>query len=321
MKLAFLTQARPEMLARIPKDMPHVVVFAGPDGQYSPEALAKVADVDALVVAAEPVHEQLLAACKRLKIVQRLGVGYNTLDLAAIGKRGIPACNVAGVNKEAVAEHGMTLICALAKRLREADAITREANWAGSRLLTKTTFELNGKTLGIVGFGDTGTNLARRARAFGMKIVYNDIRTIDPQVVAEYGATFMEKDDLFAKSDVVSVSVDLNDSSRGMVDARRLRLMKRGAIFVCCARGNIVDEAALRDVLVDGHLHGAGIDVFSHEPLHPDNPLLTAPNCLMTAHVAGVVPEASERSWSRAMENMRRVVGLGEKPQWVLNGV
>lgn len=321
MKVAILTKARPELMARIPPDLPYVLVEAGPDGRYSPEALAKVADVDAFLVSAEPVHEQLLAAAPRLKIVQRMGVGYNTLDLEACHKRGVPCCNVAGVNKEAVAEHGMTLIAALAKNLREAEALTRKGDWAGARVLTRRSFELNGRTIGIVGLGDTGSNLARRAKAFNMRILYNDIRRIDPLLVAELEATFMEKDELFRSADVVSINTDLNDETHGMVDARRLALMKPTALLVCCARGHIIDEAALREALDAGRIAGAGIDVFSEEPLDPANPLLGAKNCLLTAHIAGVNPETGIRSITMSLENVRAVVERGQKPKWVVNGV
>jgi phosphoglycerate dehydrogenase-like enzyme len=321
LKVALLTQARPEVMARIPADLTHVVLHAGPDGRYSDADLAQVADVDAFLVAAEPVHDQLLDAAPRLKIVQRMGVGYNTLDLEACARRGIPCCNVAGVNKEVVAEHGMALIAALAKNLREADALTRKADWPGARLLTKRSFELYEKTLGIVGLGDTGSNLARRAKAFDMKIVYNDIRPIDRNLVEDLEATFLEKDELFRTADVVSINTDLNDQSRSMVDARRIALMKPTALLVCCARGHIVDEQALADALNAGRIAGAGIDVFTAEPIAEDNPLLTARNCLLTAHIAGVNPESGARAITRALDNVRAVVQRGEKPQWVLNGV
>jgi phosphoglycerate dehydrogenase-like enzyme len=320
-KVAFLTKARPEVLQRIPKDLPHVILAAGPGDRYSEADLAKVSDVEAFLVSAEPVHDQLLAAAPKLKIVQRMGVGYNTLDLDACARRGIPCCNVAGVNKEAVAEHGMTLILALVKNLREAVALTRQADWAGARVLTKRSHELYNKTIGIVGLGDTGSNLARRAKAFDMKIAYNDIRPIDPRIVQELDATFLEKDDLFRTADVVSINTDLNDESRGMVDARRLALMKPGAYLVCCARGFIVDEQALRDALDSERLAGAGIDVFTEEPIVADNPLRGARNCLITAHVAGVNPESGARAIALSIENVRDVVERGRKPKWVVNGV
>ncbi|MDH4246508.1 MAG: D-glycerate dehydrogenase [Deltaproteobacteria bacterium] len=319
MKIGYLTQARPEMLARIPGEIPHVVAYAGPDGVYAPDMLARLADVDAFMVAAEPVNAQLLAACPKVKIVQRMGVGYNTLDLPAIAQRGIPACNVAGVNKEAVAEHAMALILALAKQLPAADRLTRECRWPEARLLTQRSFELLGKTLGIIGLGATGTELARRAQAFGMRILYNDIRTIDPALVEELGAQFLEKDALIAQADILSIHTDLNPTSRGLLDAGRIERMKRGAFLVCCARGGIVDEQALCRALESGHLAGAGMDVYAVEPPPPGHPLLRAPNILCTSHTAGVNPETSARAFALALDNVRAVVERDEQPRWTLN--
>jgi phosphoglycerate dehydrogenase-like enzyme len=321
MKIAYLSKARPELLSRIDPSIPHVFVEAREDGTYSPEALARVADVDAFIVSAEPINEQILAAAKKLKIVQRLGVGYDSLDLEAARKRGIPCCNVAGVNKEAVAEHTLGMILALAKNLKEADRLTRAADWGAARLLTKRSFELKGKTLGIVGFGAIGTSLARRARAFEMPIVYNDIRPIDPKEIEATGARFLEKPELFSTADIVSIHTTLNPTTRNLVDAALIGRMKPTALLACAARGNIVDEAALRDALNAGRIAGAAMDVFSVEPVPPDNPLLHAQNVLISSHLAGMSKESSTRGMTWALENIRRVVERGEPPQWVVNGV
>ncbi|HKI99312.1 MAG TPA: NAD(P)-dependent oxidoreductase [bacterium] len=321
MKIAYLAKARPDLQEMIPPDVEPVMLQSGPGGVYSDDALAQVADADALVISMEPVNEQILAACKQLKIVQRLGVGYETLDLQAAAKRGIPCCNVPGANKEAVAEHGMTLLMALTRRLLEADRLTHELKWAEARLLTQHTFELYGKSIGIVGLGNTGSQLARRARAFGMRVYYNDIREIDVETIEATGAQFMEKDELFRTADIISVNTDLNDTTRNMIDARALALMKPSTLLVCCARGGIIDEAALRDALDSDRLAGAGIDVFSVEPIVKDNPLLDAKNCIVTSHVAGVTDETTRRIFEWAHDNVRAVVERGEKPRWVLNGV
>jgi len=305
----------------IPPDVEPIVLQSGPGGVYSDDALAQVADVDALVISMEPVNEQMLAACQRVKIVQRLGVGYETLDLQAAAQRGIPCCNVPGANKEAVAEHGMTLMMALTRRVLESDRLTRDLKWAEARLLTHETFELHGKTIGIVGLGNTGSQLAKRARAFGMRIVYNDIREIEAETIESVGAQFMEKEQLFREADIISINTDLNDQSRNMIDAEALALMKPKALLVCCARGGIIDEPALRDALDAGRLGGAGIDVFSEEPIKLDNPLLAAKNCIVTSHVAGVTDETTRRIFQWAHDNVRAVVERGEKPRWVLNGV
>jgi len=321
MKIAYLVKARPDLKARIPPDVEGVVLEAGPGGVYSQDALAQVADADAFVVSMEPVNEPLLAAAKQLKIVQRLGVGYETLDLKAAAKRGIPCCNVEGVNKEAVAEHGMTLILAVNRHLLDADRMVREGQWGDSRLLMKTTFEMDGKTMGIIGLGNTGSSLARRCKAFGMRIVYNDVRPIDPALIAELDATFLPKEEIFRQADVISVNTDLNETTRNMINAETLSMMRPHTVFVCCARGGIVDEPALRDALNAGRIAGAGIDVFETEPILKDNPLFSAKNIVLTSHVAGVTEETTQRTFEWAHENVRRVVLRGEKPCWVRNGV
>ena len=321
MKIAYLVKARPDLKSFIPPDVEGVVLEAGPGGVYAQDALAQVADVDAFVVSMEPVNEPLLAAAKKLKIVQRLGVGYETLDLKAAAKRGIPCCNVEGVNKEAVAEHGMTLILAVNRHLLDADTMVREGKWGDSRLLMKTTFEMNGKTMGIIGLGNTGSSLVRRCKAFGMRIVYNDVRPIDPAVIAELDATFLPKEEIYRKADVISVNTDLNDTSRNLINGETLSMMRPHAIFVCCARGGIVDEPALRDALNAGRIAGAGIDVFETEPILKNNPLFSAKNIVLTSHVAGVTDETTRRIADWAHENVRRVVLRGEKPRWVRNGV
>jgi phosphoglycerate dehydrogenase-like enzyme len=321
MKIAYLMRLRPDLEDKIPEDVDGVVMYVGDDGRYTDENLARVADADAFVVSAEPVNEQIIAAAPALKIVQRLGVGYDTLDLEALARAGVPACNIEGVNKEAVAEHGMALMLSLAKHLVDQHNFTRAADWKSARTLTMSAFELKDKTLGIIGLGNTGTALARRARAFEMNIIYNDVRNIDESVVNELGARSVSKDELFASADVVSVNTDLNDSTRGMVSAEMLARMQPHALYICCARGGITDEPALRAALDEGRIAGAGIDVFDPEPVHADNVLLHAPNCVVSSHVAGVTSDTTARTWEWAHDNVRAVVLRGERAQWIRNGL
>jgi len=321
MKIAYLASGRPDLEAMIPADSDHVIVAAGTDGQYSPDDLERIADVDAFIVSMEPVHEQILAAAKNLKIVQRLGAGYETLDLEAAARRGIPCCNIEGVNKEAVAEHCMTLILALSKCLFKAESLTRQCQWAEARWLTRQSSELKDKTIGIIGLGNTGSALARRARAFEMRILYNDIREIDPELVRDLEATFVEKPELFRVADIVSINTDLNPSSRNIANTETLAMMKPTALLICCARGGVLDEAALRDTLNRGGIAAAGIDVFEKEPIKPDNPLLQAENVILTSHIAGMTKQTSQRIFDWAYENVRAVVEGGERPRWVRNGV
>lgn len=322
MKLAVLVKNRPELLEQIPAGLNFVVRATEEDNRsWSEDTLAAMADVDALLPVSEPVDEILLAAAKRVRIVQRPAVGYESVDLEATRRRGIPCCNVAGVNKESVAEWCLAAMLGLAKQLREGVHRTRAADWIGARIVTERAFELYGKTLGIVGLGHSGSTLAHSGRAFGMRIVYNDIRSIDADVLADLDATFLEKDALFAQADVVSVNTPLDADTHGMVNAALLARMKPSALLIVSARGNLVDETALAQALHEGRIAGAGLDVFSTEPVPPDNPLLGAPNTILTAHVAGPTPEAAKRTWKLAIENVRRVVELGERPLWIVNGV
>ncbi|MGH1359330.1 MAG: NAD(P)-dependent oxidoreductase [Burkholderiaceae bacterium] len=321
MKIAYLIRNRPDLEDAMPADVEGIWMHAGEGGRYSEVDLARLGEVEAFVIGMEPVHEQILAAAPKLKIVQRLGVGFETLNLKDCAAHGVPACNIEGVNKEAVAEHAMMFMLALAKKLPEANAATQKADWLAARRLTPSTFELKGKTLGIIGFGNTGSQLALRAKAFEMDLLYNDPRDVNDALAASIGAKRVEKEQLYRESDFVSVCTDLNDSSRGMIDASVFELMPAHAMFICCARGGIVDEPALASALKSGSIAAAAIDVFDPEPIVPDNPLIGLPNCLLTAHVAGVASDTTARIWEWAHDNVRAVVARGEPAKWVRNGV
>jgi glyoxylate reductase len=322
MKIGYLIRVRPDLEDIIPADVEsYARVHVGDDGRYSDEDLEKIKDVDAFVIGMEPVNEQILAAAPNVKIVQRLGVGYETLDLDATAKRQIPACNIEGVNKEAVAEHAMTLMLALAKKLPQASAFTEQADWPAARKLTSQSFELKGKTLGIIGFGNTGSSLAKRAHPFEMDIVYHDPKDVNADVAKQLGAKAVSFETLLKTADIVSVCTDLNETSRNMIDEKAIELMGPNTTFICCARGGIIDEAAMSKALHEGRIAQAGIDVFEIEPIRADNPLIGAPNCILTAHVAGVAHETTMRIWDWAHENVRAVVQRRERPQWIRNGV
>ncbi len=323
MKVAYLYPGRPDLSDLVPPDLEYVVLDAGPDNEWKSEDLDLLQDVDAMMVWSVVVSREALAAAKNVKIIQRMGVGYDVLHqiLDAAAKRGIPCCNVAGSNKEAVAEHGMLLILAVVRQLTPNHQATLRGEWPRQLRGEIYPFELVGKTLGIIGLGNTGVELAKRARAFGMPIVYNDIRPIEPEIISSLEAAFLEKDELFAKSDVISINTDLNDGSRNLADARRIGLMKPKAILVCCARGGIIDEVALRDALNNDRIGGAGIDVFNPEPIRPDNPLLGAKNTILTPHIAGVTQDSMNRSYKWAHENVRRVVEKDQQPRWIVNGL
>jgi len=322
MKVAYLLRGKPDhryRIARVPDHPPHVIIEAPADGVYTPAQLAQVADVDALLVSNGPVNAQVLAAAKNLKIVQRTGAGTDVLDLEAITRRGVPACNNRGTNSRRVADFYLAYLLNLMRRAPWLYAHTAALRWDEARLAAQQGLELEGKRLGIVGMGAIGFQLARRAHACDMEIVYHNRRPApSEQAVA---ARRLPLDELLGTADAVAVCAPLTEETRGMIDARALALMKPSAYLICCARGGIVDEAALREALEAGRLAGAGIDNYTHEPLLPDNPLVGAPNALLSAHNASTVADGSMRSLLWALENVRAYVEDGVRPRNVLNGL
>ena len=322
MKIGYLIKVYPNLDKIVPDDVEsYVQISTQENGLYTDEDLEKIREVDAFIVSMEPVNEQILSAANSVKIAQRLGVGYETLDLKATAERQIPACNIDGVNKEAVAEHNMALMLSLSKRLPQASAFTEAADWPAARTLTTSAFELKGKTLGIIGLGDTGSSLAKRAHSFEMNIIYSEIREVNTDLASQVSAKRVNHDELFKAADIICICTDLNDQSRGMIGSEALSLMNSNTTLICCARGGILDEHAVAEALKSGQILQAGIDVFEVEPIEPGNPLIGIPNCILTAHVAGVTKPTTARIWEWAHENVRSVVVRGERPRWIRNGV
>jgi (S)-sulfolactate dehydrogenase len=241
------------------------------------------------------VRGEPLAAAARLKVVGRLGVGLDNIDLDACAARAIEVIPATGANAESVAEYVLAMAMIL---LRGAAYLSTAAVLGGRwpRQMLSQGREVAGKTLGLVGFGSIGRVTARKAAAMGMRVV-----AFDPAVAAgspswaEHGATPLGLDELLARADVVSLHLPLTDTTRGLLDEARLARMKPGAILVNSARGGIVDEAALAKALAAGRLGGAALDVFDREPLVAGSVLADAPNLILTPHVAGVTLESNER--------------------------
>jgi glyoxylate reductase len=247
-------------------------------------------DVDALVVVAEPVGDRVLDLLPSLRIVANYGVGYDGIDVEACARRGVAVTNTPGALDAATADLAFGLLLAARRRIVEGDRYVREGkwgtDWAEAVLLGD---EVSGATLGIVGLGRIGSAVARRARAFDMRVLYTR-RHPD----AEEGSRPL--DDLLAEADVVSLHVPLTEETQGLIDARRLALMRDGACLVNTARGAIVVEEALVRELVSGRLR-AGLDVFAHEPSVPPE-LLDLPNVVLTPHIGsgtGATREAMTR--------------------------
>lgn len=256
--------------------------------------------------------EVLDAAGPGLRVVSNFAVGYDNIDVAACRARGVVVGNTPGVLTETTADMAFALLMAVARRLPEARDFVRDGRWRtwGPMLLLGK--DVHDATLGIVGFGRIGREMARRASGFGMRTLYHSRRPAPPQVEAELGARFVPFEELLASSDFVSVHTVLDEHTHHLIDARALARMKPGAILVNTSRGGVVDQAALAEALRSGHLFGAGLDVTDPEPLPADDPLLTLPNCLVVPHVASASERTRDRMAEKAAANL--IAGLRGEP-------
>ena len=264
--------------------------------------LAAAAGATAILVRTAPIGADVIAAASGLRIVSRHGVGYDNVDVPALNARRIPLAIAANANKVSVAEHTMAMLLTLAKACLRHDAAVRSGNWSIRNQFLA--FELLGKRLLLVGFGQVGREVAKRALAFGMTVAVHD-PYVDAATLEEFGCSAaLDLDRALADADAVSLHLPLNETTRHIIDARRLALMRRSAILVNTARGGLIDERALADALGTGQLRGAGIDVFADEPPRPDNPLLASVNVLLSPHNAGVTDESMVRMATEAATNI-----------------
>jgi glyoxylate reductase len=252
-------------------------------------------DVDGLIVANEPVPFDLLP---RLKIVANFGVGYDRIDLVACAERGIVVTNTPGVLDDATADLAFALVLATRRRVVEGDRIVRSGRWSGSWSEGLLAEELAGSTLGIVGLGRIGTAVARRAHGFDLRILYTQRRRLDTGL-----AEFRELDALLAEADVATIHVPLTPETEGLIDARRLSLLRDGACLVNTARGEVVEERALVAELVSGRI-SAGLDVFAHEPQVPPE-LLELPNVVLTPHLGSATRQTREAMTQLVVDNLK----------------
>ena len=255
------------------------------------ESLAReLADADAIVVrSATFVNDEVMAKAPRLRVIGRAGVGVDNVDLDAATKRGIVVMNTPGGNAIAVAEHTFALMLAMARFIHRAHTSTAAGKWDKKNLQGT---ELRGKTLGIVGLGRVGVEVLKRAQAFGMKVVAHD-PYVAPALAQQLNVSMVPLDELYAQADYITLHVGLTPQTQGMINADAIKKMKKGVRLVNCARGELLDDAAVIEALNSGQIAGAGLDVYSHEPLK-ESPLMTQPNVLLTPHIAGSTNEAQE---------------------------
>ncbi|MBI4264897.1 MAG: phosphoglycerate dehydrogenase [Acidobacteria bacterium] len=259
-------------------------------GRAPDQLTADLSTADAIVVrSATKVTARLIAAAPRLRVIARAGTGVDNVDVAAASARGIVVMNAPGANSISVAELALGLILSLARHVPAADAAMKQGKWEKKKFLGE---EIRDKTLGLAGLGRIGQEVARRAAAFGMRIIAHD-PFISEQVAAGLGVELVSLDDLFARADYVSLHMPSNEKTRNLVNADRLARAKKGIRLVNTARGDLIDEKALADAIVSGHVGGAALDVFEKEP-PPDPRLQSLPQVVATPHIAASTREGQE---------------------------
>jgi len=306
---------RPKVfVARVIPDAGLSLITAATDAAVWPDELPPPRDellaaVDGcegvLTLLTDKVDAEFLdRAGPQLKVVSNYAVGFDNVDVAECTSRGIPVGNTPGVLTETTADLAFALLMAAARRVAEGDRYVRAGKWKtwGPMLLLGP--DVHGATIGIVGFGRIGQAVARRARGFGMTVLYHDVNELPDEVTEPLGAAFTPLDELLARSDFVSLHVNLTEETRHLIDAEALRSMKPTAVLVNTARGPVVDGAALAEALRDGVIGAAALDVTDPEPIPPDDPLVGLDNCLIVPHIASASRATRAKMAEMAAENL-----------------
>lgn len=280
------------------------------------DAAARIGDAEVVFINKVRLTDEIFAACPNLKLVSILATGYNIVDLAAAKRRGITVCNVPGYSTRAVVQMTFALLLEICQQVGLHSGAVHTGRWQTCPdfcFWDRPLIELDGKTMGIVGYGAIGSAVGTVAQALGMKLLV----TARHEKPVPEGARFVSLPELLAQSDVVSLHCPQTAENARMIDADALAQMKDGAILLNTARGGLLDEQAVADALRSGKLLAAGMDVVSAEPIRADNPLLTAPNCFLTPHIAWAPLETRRRLQAISAENLRAF--LAGKPQNVVN--
>ncbi len=267
---------------------------------------AVLRDADIAFVMAAPIPKELLAEARRLRFIQKLGAGVDRIDLDACRSRGIGVARLHAGNSIPVAEHTILLMLAIYRQLPQIDRRTRAGAWQkeDARGIHR---QLQHKTVGLIGFGAIGKEVAKRLRGFEVTTLYYDPVRASRAVEQSLGVKYAELDELMRTADIVSLHLPLLPQTAGIINATRIRAMKSGAVLINCARGGLVDEAALAAALKDGHLFGAGIDAFANEP-PVGSELLTLDNTVVTSHLAGATLDNFSGIVARAVGNATAVL-------------
>ena len=283
----------------------------------TPQFIEAAADAEFYMGLARNMGGEFFRSAPKLKLVQLLSAGYDRVDVEAARKAKVPVSNNGGANAIAVAEHTVLLMLAVLKQLVRFHQDVVAGKWRPPASSESPVYELSARTVGIIGLGNIGKKVARRAAAFDARVQYYDILRLTEAEEDALGVRFVLLNELLRTSDVVTLHVPLNDSTRGMIGARELSQMKAGAILVNTCRGPVVDENALYEALKGKRIAGAGLDVLVEEPPAKNHPLFTLPSVTLTPHSAGPTWENWTARFRNGFDNIERVAG-GRKPLWVI---
>jgi len=250
------------------------------------------------------IDGEVISAANRLKMVQRTGVGTDTLDFDTLAERRIPVYVNQGVNSASVAEHTILLMLASLRQLSLVDKRLRAGIWEKNETGLKTR-DLSGRIVGIIGMGCIGRRVAELLKAFGCNATYYDIKRLQGDGERELGVKFVSLNELLQKSDIITIHCSLNENSKGLIGEQELAIMKTGSIIINTARGSLIDESALYESLNNGHISFAGLDVFSDEPIRKDNPLKNLDNVILTPHIGGITQDSFRHMIMKAMSNIQ----------------
>jgi phosphoglycerate dehydrogenase-like enzyme len=319
MKIVYLLK-NPGIASRTPEGWSSAVISALPDGSYTEKELNELVDADILVVGLEPVTKELLTRARKVKLIQRLGVGYDNIDVETASHHGIPVSNMPDFNAGTVAEHTIMLMLAVLRRVFESNMLMKAGKWSPSTIVNQGIFDLRGKKVGSLGFGLIGQEVAKRVKPFEVEFLYYDKQRARSSTEILLGAEFSSLDELLKLSDIITIHLPLTSETTNLIGKVELEKMRRTTILINTARGAIVDETVLVEALNKGIIAGAGLDVFSEEPLDPGHPLRRCPNVILTPHLAGQTREAMERMVGMMLENIKRVMN-GEEPRYQVNRI
>lgn len=277
----------------------------------------RIRDADIILYPDAHMNEEVLRHAEKLKYIGAFATGINFIDLDYCRKRGITVTNIPGYSTQMVSQYAIALLLEVCCQVGHHNKVIHEGKWMASgrhMFWDYPIIELSGKTAGIIGFGNIGRQSAKTLQALGMKVLYSDVKRAESE--ESQNCQFAEKEEIFAKSDVIFLHCPLVPETRGLIDRPAIAAMKDGVILINNARGPLIDSAALAEALKSGKVYAAGLDVTDPEPLPIDSPLISSPNCFITPHISWAAKESRERLVNMAFENVKAY--LEGRPQNVV---